>query len=220
VHSDEMKLRMLLNKVQADFLVHVKASIGIELARQHITLSYEQALATFRNEVNRKFLPQLSTTPRTRRSINEMSAQGRGRGARFGRGRGPPHGVRGQYGGRGQEGRGRPTRSRTDSSYITLSDGQEIEYHPSFHFPPNIFNKMKPQDREKMTRERKEYNQIQDQSRQIQELQQQLSVVQSIAQPPQDPQMGQAPTDISVGQASHISQMTSGTNARGSMFGG
>jgi hypothetical protein len=95
VHSDEMKLRMLQNKVQADFLVHVKASIGIILASQPITLSYEQALATFRNEVNRKFPPQMSTTTRTRRSINEMSAQGRGRGARFGRGRGPPHGGRG-----------------------------------------------------------------------------------------------------------------------------
>jgi hypothetical protein len=53
VHSDEMKLRMLLHKVQTDFLVHIKASIGIGLARQPITLSYEQALATFTNEVNR-----------------------------------------------------------------------------------------------------------------------------------------------------------------------
>jgi hypothetical protein len=168
VHSDEMKLRMLLHKVQADFLVHVKASIGIELARQPITLSYKQALATFRNEVNRKFPPQMSTTPRARRSINKMSVQGRGRGERFGRGRGAPHGGRGR-GGRGRGGRGRPARSRTDSSFITLSDGQEIEYHPSFHFPPNIFNKMRPQDRDRMTRERKEYNQTRDQSRQNQE---------------------------------------------------
>jgi hypothetical protein len=60
-HSPEMKLRILLNKVQADFLVHVKASIGIELSRQPITLTYEQALATFRNEVNRKFPPQMSS---------------------------------------------------------------------------------------------------------------------------------------------------------------
>jgi hypothetical protein len=200
VHSDEIRLRMLLNKVQADFLVHVKVSIGIELARQPLTLTYEEALATFRNKVNRKFPPQMWTTPRTRRSINEMSIQGRGRGGRFSRSRGNLHGGRG-HGGRGRGGRGRPTRSWTDSSYITLADGQEMEYHPSFHFPPNIFNKMKPQDRERMTRERKEYNQNRDRPRQFQELQQQLSVTHSVthlAQPPQDPRQGQAPMDISV----------------------
>jgi hypothetical protein len=226
VHSDEMKLRILLNKIQADFLVHVKASIGIELTRQPITLSYEQALATFRNEVNRKFPPNMASATRTRRSINEMGTQGRGRGGRFGRGRAPSHGGRGR-GGRGRGGRGRTPRSRTDSSLITLTDGQEIEYHPSFHFPPAIFNKMKPQDRERMTKERREYNQgrgqtshDRDQSRQIQELQAQLSVAQSVAHSAHSAQFGQAPpppapTDISIGQASQISQMT-----RGTMFGG
>jgi hypothetical protein len=98
VHSDEMKLRILLNKIEADFLVRVKASIGIELTRQPITLSYEQALATFRNEVNRKFPPQMASATRTRRSINEMGTQGRGRGGRFGRGQATSHGGRGRGG--------------------------------------------------------------------------------------------------------------------------
>jgi hypothetical protein len=87
VHSEEMRLHILLNKVQADFLVHVKASISIELSRQPVTLIYEQALATFRNEVNRKFPPLMASATRTRRSINETASQGRGRGGRFGRGR-------------------------------------------------------------------------------------------------------------------------------------
>jgi hypothetical protein len=162
VPSPEMKLRILLNKVQADFLVHVKASIGIELTRQPITLTYEQALATFRNKVNRKFPPQMSSTTRTRRSINEMG-QGRGRGrgrggARFGRGR--QHGGRGRggHGGRGGRGRNNGPKSRPDSTFIKLTDGQEIEYHPSFHFPPHVFNKMKDEDRDQMQKERKEYN--------------------------------------------------------------
>jgi hypothetical protein len=165
----------------------------------------------------------MASATRTRRSINEMGTQGRGRGGRFGRGQTAPHGGRGR-GGRGRGGRGRTPRSRTDSSLITPSDGQEIEYHPSFHFPPAIFNKMKPQDWERMTKERHKYNQgrgqtphVRDQSRQIQELQAQLSVAQSVAhsthfgQAPPTP----APTDISVGQASKISQMT-----RGTLFGG
>jgi hypothetical protein len=45
---------------------------------------------------------------------------------------------------------------RSDSTYFSLSDGQEVEYHASFHFPPAIFNKMKDADRERMLRERKE----------------------------------------------------------------
>jgi hypothetical protein len=99
VHSEEMRLRILLNKVQAGFLVHVKASLGIELARQPVTLSYEQALATFRNEVNRKFPPIMASATRIRRSINETSSHGQGRSGRFGIGRGSPHGGRGRGGG-------------------------------------------------------------------------------------------------------------------------
>jgi hypothetical protein len=179
VHSPEMKLRILLQKVTADFLVPVKAGSGIDLARIPMTITYEQALAAFRNEVNRKFPPQMASTMKAQRHINKVSG-GRGRGARFGR---TDHGGH-EQGRKGRGGnRGRPAKKRSDNSFITLSDGQEVEYHASFHFPPAIFNKMKDADRERMLRERKEYNksrdQNRDQGRQIQQLQQQLSVAQS-----------------------------------------
>jgi hypothetical protein len=107
VHSPEMKLRILLTKVTADFLVPAKAGIGIELTRIPMTLTYEQALATFRNEVNRKFPPQMSSATKARRNINERG-QGRGRGARFGRA---------NHGGRGRGGRGgRGNRSPCENS--------------------------------------------------------------------------------------------------------
>jgi hypothetical protein len=63
-----------------------------------------------------------------------------------------------------------------------------------------------------MRNQRKEYNRHKDQDRQIQSLQQQLSVATSVT----------APIDnISVGQASQISQVTEGTRPAGStMFGG
>ena len=59
VYSNEMKLRMLIKKIGADFLVTTKSGIGIELTRPTITMTYEQALSSFRNEVNRKFPPNL-----------------------------------------------------------------------------------------------------------------------------------------------------------------
>ena len=52
VHSNKMKLRILLDKVNAKFLAHAKAGIGIELARMTTTMSYIQAISVFRNEVN------------------------------------------------------------------------------------------------------------------------------------------------------------------------
>jgi hypothetical protein len=98
VHSQEMKLRILLTKVTADFLMPTKAGIGINLARIPMTLTYEQALAAFRNEVNHKFPPQMSSTIQARRNINEVGrGRGRGRGGCFGQG---------QQGGRGRGGRG------------------------------------------------------------------------------------------------------------------
>jgi ribosomal protein L15 len=142
--------------------------------------------------------------------------QGRCRGqggARFGRGH--QHGGRGHggHGGHGGRGRNNGPKSRPDSTFIKLTDGQEIEYHPSFHFPPHVFNKMRDEDRDQMQKERKEYNLQKDQSRQIQQLQQQLSVATSVQGPLTDQK--------SVGQASHISQITQGTRHPGStMFGG
>ena len=101
VHSTAMKLRILLSKIKADFLVHVKSGINIELTKVPLTMTYERALFAFRNEVNLKHPPQMSaaSTRREIRSVREMNT-GRGRG-RDGRGRGGR-----SFSGRGR-GRGR-----------------------------------------------------------------------------------------------------------------
>ena len=142
VHLNEMKLRILLEKVNADFLAHTKGGIGIELTRMPMTMSYIQALSRFRNEVIWEFPPQLGSNHRSRQKINEVG-QGRGRG-HFGRNNSRTHGglVRG---GRGERTSGRSNfhQNRTDSSMITLTDGQRIEYYLLFNFLPNIFKKMK-----------------------------------------------------------------------------
>ena len=129
-----MKLRILLNKIKADFLVHTKAGINIELTKIPMTMTYEQALATFRNEGNRRSQPQMANpvTSRERRSTREMNIQD-GRGRTRGRGRGYSRRGRGNW----------VNKTRSDTSIITLVDGNKIEYHPSFSFPSHIFQKMK-----------------------------------------------------------------------------
>ena len=59
VYSDKMRLRILIKKINADFLANAKAGIGRELTRPTITMTYKHALQTFENEVNTKFLIDL-----------------------------------------------------------------------------------------------------------------------------------------------------------------
>ena len=62
--------------------------------------------------------------------------------------------------GRGHSGRGRGNwvhKTRSDSSIITLIDGNKNEHHPSFSFPSHIFQKMKQGDNDRLKRERAEY---------------------------------------------------------------
>ena len=152
VYSDLHKLRILIRKVDADFLAHTKTSINIELTRDPVTITYDQALTTFRNEVNLKFPPQVANMRRTRR-INEMGTyydrysytgyeRGRGR-------RGRSHG-RGRGGGRG---RGTNYTTRT----VQLTDGSQIEVHPAFHFSSEVWDLMPSNERSRITDERNEH---------------------------------------------------------------
>ena len=205
VHSDSMKIRMLVDKIKADFLTPTKAQLEIELSRVPMTITYEQSLALFRNMVNQKHPPQMGTVQnRARRQINEVSTGGRGSRGRAGYGRG---GRGGRQGGRGRGSR----QNRTDSRMITLTDGTQIEYHASFNFPRHTYLKMKQEDRDTLKRERAAYNQrsgrggsrseIQELRTQILELQQQNS----IANPPPD----------TVSVRSQVSQITASNSIMG-----
>ena len=91
IHSENMELRILTKKVNADFLSHTKASILTHMTSVPMTMTYFQALSTFRQKINQKHPPG---TNRSVRRINETS-QGRG-------GRGSYRG--GHYGGRSGRG--------------------------------------------------------------------------------------------------------------------
>ena len=123
VHLNKMKLRILLDKVNADFLAHTKAGIQIVLTMMLMIMSYIQALLGFSNEVNWKFPPQLGSNYRSRRTINKVG-QGQGRG-NFGINNARTHGIQGQGGREGRTtGRSNFHRNSTDSSMITLIDKQ------------------------------------------------------------------------------------------------
>ena len=148
VYSDEMKLRTLLKKINADFLQQTKSTIQVDMTRIPMTMTYEIALANFRNLVNSKFSVAGNTPHRTKRAIQQV--RGRGRAVR-----GKGYKQRAPRG-RGAN-RGAFTRKRTDKSFITLTDGTVIEYHPSFKFADDVFKKFKPEDKQKLYDDRAQY---------------------------------------------------------------
>ena len=71
VYSNEMKLRCLLGKIDADFLQIHKSSVSLEMAKVPLTMTYELALKTFRDEVTRKFPPEVGSGPNRVRRVQE-----------------------------------------------------------------------------------------------------------------------------------------------------
>jgi hypothetical protein len=72
-----MKIRMLIDKITADFLTPTKAQSEIELSRIPMTITYDQSLVLFRNMVNQKHPPQVGAVNHwTRRQVNEITSAG------------------------------------------------------------------------------------------------------------------------------------------------
>ena len=167
VHSEHMKLRILCKKINADFLGTAKATVQLELAKVPLTISYNEALTSFRNQVNLKFPPELSAQNnrnRTRRVAElSRSQHGRGRGrGRSSRGRGRGRGGRfhryngeRNHGGRGNNNSTR--RPRTDSRMVRCSDGTEVEVHASFQFDDNVWFSLPEVERNRIVQERQAY---------------------------------------------------------------
>ena len=143
-------MRKLVSKVNANFLSQTKATIQMELTRQPLVITYDQALANFQNEVNRKFPPELVHNW-VQKNINEVKS-GQGRGGRGG----------GSCGSNAPKGYNRSSvalskRTRNNSKMITLMDGTVIEVHPSFNFGPAVWNKIKEQDKQDLQDAREAY---------------------------------------------------------------
>ena len=160
VHSNSMKLRILMSKIRADFLQTAKAALNIELSRVPMNLTYEDALATFRNAVNLKHPPRGDVINQRVRRVNEVSGgHGRGGQGRFGRGNKGYHrgGARaygrGQFNSRGsgRGGQGPRKKTRPDSWWAVCDSGRVVECHPRFSYPNHIWFDIPAADKEKIT---------------------------------------------------------------------
>ena len=94
VHSDAMKLWILLRKVKADFLGDIKDVINIEISKSLMTMTHDNALIAFGKEANKRYPPRIILNVPTRCHIRETCQSDRGTGS-----------VRYQLGRRGRKGR-------------------------------------------------------------------------------------------------------------------
>ena len=84
VQSNNQNLCMLNRKNNAEFLQSTKSSINLEICRTPDNLSYDNNIAAFQNQVNQKYLPELSTYNNRRpRRVNQVYSIGGGRGVTF-----------------------------------------------------------------------------------------------------------------------------------------
>ena len=131
-----MKMRILLDKINVDFLSQTKTSVETELEKIPCQLNYSSALKLFRNKVNSKYPLQTTTQTSTRRrgiqSANSRQYGGAksGRSRSRGRGRGFRRSGRG---GRGNHGKRRSS-GHPNARMIVCTDGTHMEVHPSYQF--------------------------------------------------------------------------------------
>ena len=148
MYSDEMKLRILCKNINADFLQNARAGINIELSKIPMTMTYAHALVTFRNEVNRKFPPDMTNNNNRSRRIDKIGSYQKNSFQCRGRGRGR---------GRGSEHRNGKRKSAVGAQIIKGFDGNYIEVHPSYNFPPNIWHNISDNDKHQLREERYSY---------------------------------------------------------------
>ncbi|CAJ1963903.1 unnamed protein product [Cylindrotheca closterium] len=137
--SDKHEGRVVHSKVTASFLQLNKTAIDTEIGKRPMVMNFTTALRIYRTAVREKF-PQ---------GANNATDRGRHLGeARASNDRNRRNDDRS----RSRNGGGR-NRHR-DEEEITLSNGEKIWYHPSYHFPRDQLRAMTDPQRERMSNER------------------------------------------------------------------
>jgi hypothetical protein len=148
VHSNDMKITILQDKIKCDELVQVNAALQVAIS-SNPNYTYEDAMAVYR-------AASANLKPKSSRQIKEQN-RGQGRGGRGGSGRGFRGRGRGYGRGRGNSG-GRgfgPQQTIDGSVFMTLEEGTRIEYHPEKTFPDHIFQKFSRSEKQMLENDRK-----------------------------------------------------------------
>lgn len=227
MYSESQKIRKLQTRIRPAFLAQNVAVIDARLCEQPMTLTFKGAMAIYRAAVQKAYPVGIirGRTTTTRAGIAETNrGRGGGRGGHGGGGRG--RGGRNQgrqdrrHNGNGgnNNNRGR-NRYHRDMEQITLTNGQRINYHPSFRFTDEELALFTEEQKTRMQRQRAEWNRRNGRNgnnnngggNQTQrELAEIRSTLASLVQ-----RQGSIPDAVSTNQQTQVSQVSQGSTGRG-----
>ena len=120
-------------------------------------MTYKRALMTFRNEVNRKHPPGMSSNNIRSMRVNEVNNRDNMSNNARGRGRGSNN-YTGNVSNRGgpPRGRGRSC-GHPDARFTTGTNGRRLEIHAACNFPPDVWNAIAHAERRRINDERQQY---------------------------------------------------------------
>ena len=143
---------ILMPKIQTEWFQVVRQQVQGRINRNETT--FEQALTDFEQGVQSKY--PITGIPGSNRSTRKISEVSQGRGDNNGRGghgrgggghgRGGRSGRGGRVGRGGRGGRGSHGGQAAPLKKITLLNGRQIDYHPSYQFGQEEFNQMTQTD--------------------------------------------------------------------------
>ena len=140
IYNDERKLRLLMEKTtRADIISQMRTSIESQLAATPVTVTYDQAMTSFRNVVNSKAIPDTNSTNRSRR-IQKLH-------------RGKRNGGNDNHNKNNKKYR----RSHPDAQMIKMKDGAMKEIHASYNLTSKDWENMPDSVAERIKRERNQY---------------------------------------------------------------
>ena len=197
-HPNEEKLRILLDKVRANYLSNVKAMIKVQTG-VNVNYLYSHACLAFKTEVNAKYPSGVNNDNRTSRYIRQTQSRQRGKD---GGGGGFLNNKIQQF---------NKFWKHDDAEMVKLKNGSKIKYHASFNFPDPIYNNFPENLKDRMRQERSSYNTRKRRkeggdNRVIKELKRQMDDMHSV--------ISQL-TDKNSSNESHISELSVGTGYGG-----
>jgi len=214
VHSDGMKLRSLQAKVTAPFLLLSKTMIDTEIGKRPMVMTFITALRIYRTAVREKFPQGINNATDRGRYISESRADAeRGRDHENRNGRNHDRSRSRNGGGRSRH---------RDEEEIILSNGEKIEYHPSYNFSSGQLRAMTDRQRERLRNERSAYRESQGRQRRQtrQTTQTQLAELRAEVASLRSGRTAEVPATVGTdGTTTQISQVTLGTDGNSAMGG-
>ena len=173
VHTGEAKLRLLNNKIRADFMITMKTHIEMEMIKVPCTMTFQAALANYRNTVNQKY-PHDQQTHKKRRiqntnsNANRYTPRGNGNNNRNNSSSNSTRSNSRSVGRNNNNNNNNGNRNRRNDEWTVIGlNGRQVTVHPTYRLTPMEWNNLPQPVKNQLTEMRNRHRQELDRRRQV-----------------------------------------------------